>query len=72
MPERRPLSQILLSFIAGAAFVGLTLLAVGLSYATYSLAKFLEASFSLFILGLVGFIFILVAVILLLLTIPKS
>ena len=48
-------------------FIGFTMFIIGLGYLTYSLAKFLEATFGLFAFGLVGFIFILLGIIVMML-----
>ncbi len=48
-------------------FIGLTLFLIGLGYLTYSMAKLLEATFGLFTLGLVGFVFILLGIIVMML-----
>ena len=48
-------------------FVGFTLFFVGLGYLTYSLAIFLVATYGLFALGLVGFVFALLGVIVMML-----
>ncbi len=49
-------------------FIGLTLFFIGLGYLTYSLAKSLETIFGLFALGLVGFIFLLMGIIVMMLS----
>jgi hypothetical protein len=53
-------------------FVGLVFFAIGMAYVTTSLAKFLEAYFGLFALTLMGFVFILVAFIAVLLARQRS
>ena len=52
--------------------VGLAFLAIGFAYLAFSLAKFLEASFGLFALGLTGLVFILLGVIVMLMARPRS
>jgi len=47
--------------------IGFSLFFIGLGYLTYSLAQFLEATFGLFVLGLVGFIFILLGIVIMML-----
>jgi uncharacterized membrane protein YqjE len=49
-------------------FVGFTFFFIGLGYLTYSLAIFLRATYGLFALGLVGFVFILLGIIVIMLS----
>jgi uncharacterized membrane protein YqjE len=53
--------------ILAILFVGLTLFFIGLGYLTYSLAIVLRATYGLFGLGLVGFVFILLGIIVMML-----
>lgn len=54
--------------ILAILFIGFTMFIIGLGYLTYSLAKLLEATFGLLAFGLVGFIFILLGIIVIMLS----
>lgn len=53
-------------------FVGFIFFFVGLGYVVLSLARFLESSFGLLALGLVGLVFILIGIIIMMLARPRS